>query len=177
MLRMKEIIIAIAICLITTGPKAVAQQEKPTNDLFMIHSAVLTSLDRSNHRYNIAEKTDKAYLRYFDFTVESILFNRKEHIANKPDWQEFIRGIDTAKLENYRLSTNKSFWTKYHMKGKRRYSNIVFAPVMIAPDKRKALCIFHIFQSVNSGSYMAAYLEFNDGKWQVKKFDTFIYLD
>lgn len=177
MLRMKEILIAIAICLITTGPKALAQQEKPTNELFMIHSAVLTSLNKRNHRYNIAEKTDKAYLRDFDFTQDSILNDNKEDIANKPNWQNFIRGIDTAKLENYRLSTNKSFWSKYHMKGKRRYSNIVFAPAMIAPDKLKALCIFHIFQSVNSGSYMAAYLEFNDGKWQVKKFDTFVYLD
>ncbi|RZK64926.1 MAG: hypothetical protein EOO85_29050 [Pedobacter sp.] len=174
---MKEILIAIAICLITTGPKAVAQQEEPTNDLFMIHSAVLTSLDKRNHRYNIIEKIDKVYLRYFDFTLESILFRKKEHIANKSDWQAFIKGIDTAKLEDYKLSTDKSFWSKYHMKIKSRYTKIVFAPVMIAPDKRKALCIFHIFQSVNSGSYMAAYLEFNDGKWQVKKFDTFVYLD
>jgi hypothetical protein len=147
------------------------------NDQFMIHSAVLTSLDKKKHRYNIAEKTDKTYVRDFDFTVESILFGRKEHIANKPDWQDFIKAIDTAKLENYRLSIDKNFWSKYNKKWKSRYPNIVFAPVMVAPDKKKGLCIFHHYQSGIPGSYMVAYLELSDGKWLVRKFDTFVYLD
>lgn len=168
---MKSITITLAICLAVSSAEIIVPQSSD-NDLYEIHSAVIKSLD--NNRYNVFNETKTTYLEYFDFTLNSNLSDNQADILYRPDWQKFIKGIDTTKIKNYKLSSGNRLWFKQHNRDR---TNIVFAPIIMSLSQKKALSVFHMFNGDSPGGYMAAYLELSNKRWVVKKIETFVYLD
>lgn len=171
MLTIKTTLVTLAICLTAIGIKTPVKYNKNT-DLYRIHSSVIKTLKAK--KYTASKETNKVYLSFFDFTQNSNLSDNKEDILYRPDWLNFIKGIDTTKILNYRLSSAGDLWFKPRKSG---YGSIIFAPVIISVDRKKALCIFHKFRTGSTGSYMVAYMQLTNNRWIVEKFDTLAYLD
>lgn len=149
-------------------------QKSSEYSLNEIHNRVLDHLRKEPTRhYYVAAKTNKSYLKNFNFKDPSGLDLDKEKIWHKPGWKAFLNAVDTSRITDYQLASAGKPW---FISPKKPGCSLIFAPVIISRNADKALCIFNVFKD-GSGSYMACYLELERNKWHIKQSQTFLYWD